>query len=50
MIFKDKFKGSKNLLVVIIGVLMFGVIGFWVIEDGFSFLDSLYMTVITLST
>jgi voltage-gated potassium channel len=33
----------------LVGVFVFGVLGYWVLED-WSFLDALYMTVITLTT
>ena len=31
-------------------ILLFGVIGFYLVVPGFSFFDALYMTVITIST
>ncbi len=41
--------GIRRLLPLILSVLLFGTVGFWIIED-WPFLDALYMTIITLST
>ena len=39
-----------QILAVIAGILLFGTIGFQIVEPAYGFLDSLYMTVITITT
>jgi len=39
----------KSLLFILIAIIVIGTVGFWAIED-WSILDSLYMTIITLTT
>ncbi|MBD3234988.1 MAG: potassium channel protein [candidate division Zixibacteria bacterium] len=47
--FRGEFVGVRRLLPLILSVLLFGMVGFRIIE-GWTLLDSLYMTIITLST
>ncbi len=44
------FKRIIQVLLIIAGILFFGTIGFQGVEPNYSFLDSLYMTVITVTT
>jgi len=46
---KSRFVKTKNLVMLILGVVFFGTVGFWLIE-GWELLDAFYMTIITLST
>jgi len=39
----------RSVILILVGVHLFGTFGFWLIE-GWNLLDSLYMTVITIST
>lgn len=39
-----------QMLLMIVAILLFGTIGYQAVEPGYSFFDSLYMTVITVTT
>ncbi|MBD3168407.1 MAG: potassium channel protein [candidate division Zixibacteria bacterium] len=47
-LFKRELSTYRNLLGMVLGVIGFGTLGFYLIE-GWNFLDSLYMTITTLS-
>ncbi len=39
-----------QMLLMVVAILLFGTIGYQAVEPGYSFFDSLYMTVITVTT
>lgn len=46
---QETYRHIRNALLLLIGVLFFGVVGYMLLE-GWSFLDALYMTVISITT
>lgn len=44
------FKGIIQITVIFTGILLFGSIGYHIVQPEYSFFDSLYMTVITVTT
>ena len=46
---KNPFRSLRKFLIIIFGIVGFGVLGFMLIED-YSFRDAIYMTVQVVST
>lgn len=47
---KRRYWQFARLLIALIAILLVGSMGYWLIEENWSFLDGLYMTLITIST
>ena len=47
---RRRYRQFFRLLLMLVAILLAGSLGYWLIEDGWTFLESLYMTVITITT